>query len=269
MNRPTDHGLETLRFGSGHTVRRIEDPTLVSGRGQYTDDLAREGLAHLVFVRSPHARARIVSIDAEPARAVAGVLAVYTGADLVAAGVKPMAAPPPVFKRPDGSAAATAPRRALAHEEVRYVGEAVAAVVARTRAAAIEAADALWVDYDALPAVVDVRAATAPGTPAVCTAAPDNIAAEARHGDAAACEAAFASAAHVVRLDIDNQRLAPASIEPRVVMAEPELGTGRLLLTLSSQMPTAVRDGVASLLPGLSKEQVRVKVGDVGGGFGM
>jgi carbon-monoxide dehydrogenase large subunit len=269
VNRPTDHGLETLRFGSGHTVRRIEDPTLVSGRGQYTDDLAREGLAHLVFVRSPHARARIVSIDAEPARAVAGVLAVYTGADLVAAGVKPMAAPPPVFKRPDGSAAATAPRRALAHEEVRYVGEAVAAVVARTRAAAIEAADALWVDYDALPAVVDVRAATAPGTPAVCTAAPDNIAAEARHGDAAACEAAFASAAHVVRLDIDNQRLAPASIEPRVVMAEPELGTGRLLLTLSSQMPTAVRDGVASLLPGLSKEQVRVKVGDVGGGFGM
>ena len=269
MNRPTDHGLETLRFGSGHTVRRIEDPTLVSGRGQYTDDLAREGLAHLVFVRSPHARARIVSIDAEPARAVAGVLAVYTGADLVAAGVKPMAAPPPVFKRPDGSAAATAPRRALAHEEVRYVGEAVAAVVARTRAAAIEAADALWVDYDALPAVVDVRAATAPGTPAVCTAAPDNIAAEARHGDAAACEAAFASAAHVVRLDIDNQRLAPASIEPRVVMAEPEPGTGRLLLTLSSQMPTAVRDGVASLLPGLSKEQVRVKVGDVGGGFGM
>jgi carbon-monoxide dehydrogenase large subunit len=269
VNRPTDHGLETLRFGSGHTVRRIEDPTLVSGRGQYTDDLAREGLAHLVFVRSPHARARIVSIDAEPARAVAGVLAVYTGADLVAAGVKPMAAPPPVFKRPDGSAAATAPRRALAHEEVRYVGEAVAAVVARTRAAAIEAADALWVDYDALPAVVDVRAATAPGTPAVCTAAPDNIAAEARHGDAAACEAAFASAAHVVRLDIDNQRLAPASIEPRVVMAEPEPGTGRLLLTLSSQMPTAVRDGVASLLPGLSKEQVRVKVGDVGGGFGM
>jgi carbon-monoxide dehydrogenase large subunit len=269
VNRPTDHGLETLRFGSGHTVRRVEDPTLVSGRGQYTDDLSREGLAHLVFVRSPHARARIVSIDAEPARAVAGVLAVYTGADLVAAGVKPMAAPPPVFTRPDGSPAATAPRRALAHEEVRYVGEAVAAVVARTRAAAIEAADALWVDYDALPAVVDVRAATAPGTPAVCTAAPDNIAAEARHGDAAACEAAFASAAHVVRLDIDNQRLAPASIEPRVVMAEPEPGTGRLLLTLSSQMPTAVRDGVASLLPGLSKEQVRVKVGDVGGGFGM
>ena len=269
MNRPTDHGLETLRFGSGHTVRRIEDPTLVSGRGQYTDDLAREGLTHLVFVRSPHARARILSIDVEPARAVPGVLAVYTGADLVAAGVKPMAAPPPAFKRPDGSPAATAPRRALAHEEVRYVGEAVAAVVARTRAAAIEAADALWIDYDALPAVVDARAATSDGAPAVCEAAPDNIAAAARHGDAAACEAAFARAAHVVRLDLDNQRLAPASIEPRVVMAEPEPGTGRLLVTLSSQMPTAVRDGIASLLPGLSKEQVRVKVGDVGGGFGM
>ena len=269
MNRPIDHGLETMRFGSGHTVRRIEDPTLVSGHGQYTDDIAREGLAHLVFLRSPHARARILSIDVEPARAVPGVLAVYTGADLVAAGVRPMAAPPPVFKRPDGSPGATAPRLALAHDEVRYVGEAVAAVIARTRAAAVEAAEALWVDYDALPAVVDARAATTAGAPAVCPAAPDNIAAEARHGDAAACDAAFAGAAHVVRLDIDNQRLAPASLEPRVVMAEPEPGTGRLLVTLSSQMPTAVRDGIASLLPGLSKDQVRVKVGDVGGGFGM
>ncbi len=270
MNAPhTPAGLDALRFGSGHTVRRIEDPTLVAGQGRYTDDLQREGLAHLVFVRSPHAHARLLSVDTTEAQALPGVLAVYTGAELAAAGVKPMPAPPPNFKRPDGSPATSAPRRALAHEVVRFVGEAVVAVVALTREAAVEASEAVLIDYDVLPAVTDVHAATAAGAPAVCEQAPDNVAAEMRHGDAAACAAAFAAAAHTVKLDLLNQRLAPASIEPRVVMAEPEAGTGRLLVTLSSQMPTAVRDGIANHLPGLTKEEVRVQVGDVGGGFGM
>ena len=270
MNAPhSPAGLDALRFGSGHTVRRIEDPTLVTGQGRYTDDLRREGLAHLVFVRSPHAHARLLSVDATEARALPGVLAVYTGAELAAAGVKPMPAPPPNFKRPDGSPATSAPRRALAHEVVRFVGEAVVAVVALTREAAVEASEAVLIDYDVLPAVTDVHAATAAGAPVVCEQAPDNVAAEMRHGDAAACAAAFAAAAHTVKLDLLNQRLAPASIEPRVVMAEPEADTGRLLVTLSSQMPTAVRDGIANHLPGLTKEQVRVQVGDVGGGFGM
>ena len=273
MNAPhSPAGLDALRFGSGHTVRRIEDPTLVTGQGRYTDDLRREGLAHLVFVRSPHAHARLLSVDATEARALPGVLAVYTGAELAAAGVKPMPAPPPNFKRPDGSPATSAPRRALAHEVVRFVGEAVAAVVALTHEAAVEASEAVLIDYDVLPAVTDVHAATAAtaaGAPVVCEQAPDNVAAEMRHGDAAACAAAFAAAAHTVKLDLLNQRLAPASIEPRVVMAEPEADTGRLLVTLSSQMPTAVRDGIANHLPGLTKEQVRVQVGDVGGGFGM
>ncbi|MFY8085373.1 MAG: xanthine dehydrogenase family protein molybdopterin-binding subunit, partial [Rubrivivax sp.] len=266
---PATAGLEALRFGSGHTVRRIEDPTLVAGQGRYTDDLQREGLTHLVFVRSPHAHARILAVDTTEALALPGVLAVYTGAELAAAGVKPMPAPPPNFKRPDGTPAASAPRRALAHEVVRFVGEAVAAVVATTREAAVEAGEAVFIDYEVLPAVTDVHAATSEGAPQLCTQAPDNVAAEMRHGDAAACAAAFATAAHTVRLELLNQRLAPASIEPRVVMAEPEAATGRLLVTLSSQMPTAVRDGIANHLPGLTKEQVRVQVGDVGGGFGM
>lgn len=270
MNAPhTPAGLDALRFGSGHTVRRIEDPTLVAGQGRYTDDLQSEGLVHLVFIRSPHAHARILSVDTTEARALPGVLAVYTGAELAAAGVKPMPAPPPNFKRPDGSPATSAPRRALAHEVVRFVGEAVVAVVALTREAAVEASEAVLIDYEVLPAVTDVHAATAAAAPVVCEQAPDNVAAEMRHGDAAACAAAFAAAAHTVKLDLLNQRLAPASIEPRVVMAEPEAGTGRLLVTLSSQMPTAVRDGIANLLPGLTKEEVRVQVGDVGGGFGM
>ena len=184
MNAPlTPTGLDALRFGSGHTVRRIEDPTLVAGQGRYTDDLQREGLTHLVFVRSPHAHARILSVDATEARTLPGVLAVYTGAELAAAGVKPMPAPPPNFKRPDGSPATSAPRRALAHEMVRFVGEAVVAVVALTREAAVEASEAVLIDYDVLPAVTDVHAATAAGAPVVCEQAPDNVAAEMRHGE--------------------------------------------------------------------------------------
>ena len=259
--------VEAGRYGSGKAVRRIEDPALVRGAGQFTDDLARAGQAHLVFLRSPHAHARILGVDTAAARAVPGVLAVWSGADLAAAGVKPIGPAVP-FPRPDGAPGASAPRHALALDRVRYVGEAVAAVVAETREAAMNGAEAVQVDYEDLPSVTDPLQAIRPGAPVLCDAAPDNIAAEMRHGDAAAADAAFQAAAHVVALDLVNQRLAPASMEPRVVLAEPEAGSGRLVITLSSQMPTAVRDGVAASL-GLPKEQVRVLVGDVGGGFGM
>ncbi len=162
--------MEAGRFGSGHTVRRIEDPALVAGQGRFTDDLLRPNLAHVVFLRSPYAHARIVSIDTSAAREMPGVIAVITGADLVQAGVKPMAAEIP-FPRPDGKPAATAPRRALAHETVRYVGEAVAAVIAESRALATNAAEAVMVEYDELPAVVDAIRATAPGAPVLWPAA--------------------------------------------------------------------------------------------------
>jgi carbon-monoxide dehydrogenase large subunit len=264
MNAPVDVG----RYGSGHAVRRIEDPALVTGQGRFADDLAPAGQAHLVFLRSPHAHARIVSIDTTAARATPGVLAVWTGADLVAAGVRPMPLDHP-FRRPDGSPGATPPRHVLAHERVRHVGEAVVAVVAETRLAALDGADAVAVDYEDLGAVVDVAGATAPGAPALCPEAPDNIAAEMRHGDAAATARAFAAAAHVVAVDIVNQRLAPSPIEPRVVQARVDTTTGRLEVRLSSQMPTAVRDGIVAALPGLTSADVRVLVGDVGGGFGM
>jgi aerobic carbon-monoxide dehydrogenase large subunit len=264
MNAPLDVG----RFGSGKTVRRIEDPTLVAGKGQFTDDLHRAGQTHLIFLRSPHAHARIVSVDVSGALALPGVLAAYSGADLQRAGVKPIPVAIP-FPRPDGKPAATAPRHPLAVDRVRFVGEAVAAVVAESRDAALAGIDALRVEYEELPAVVDARAATRPGAPVLFDAAPDNIAAEMRHGDAAATDAAFARAAHRVRLQLVNQRVAPSAIEPRVVLAEIDAAGGRLHVTLSSQMPSAVRDGLVATLPGLTKDQVRVLVGDVGGGFGM
>jgi carbon-monoxide dehydrogenase large subunit len=257
--------IEAGRYGSGHAVRRIEDPALVAGRGQYADDVSLPGQSYLAFLRSPYAHARINSIDVSTAEGMPGVLAVFTGEQLVKAGVKAM--PGPGFARADGSPGATAPRRALAHEVVRFVGEAVVAVVAESPEAARAAADAVWVDYEELPAVVDTLAATRPGAPVLCPQAPDNIAAEMRHGDAQAAQAAFARAAHTVSLDIVNQRLAPSPMEPRSVLAA--FDDGRLTMRLSSQMPTAVRGGLCDAIPGLTPQNVRVLVGDVGGGFGM
>ena len=256
------------RFGSGQRVRRIEDPALIQGQGQFTDDVSLPGQLHLVFVRSAHAHAKILSIDTDAARAMPGVVAVYTGADLVAAGVKPLAGPV-AFRRPDGTPAASPPRRALAHERVRFVGETVAAVVAESLSAARAAAQAVWVDCDELPAVVDAFEAMRPGAPLLCDEAPDNVAAAMRHGDAAAVAAAFANAAHTVSLDLDNQRLAPCPIEPRCVLAWIGDEDRRLNVRLSSQMPSGVRNSLVELLPGLLAQDVRVQVGDVGGGFGM
>ena len=263
-------GLDTTRFGSGAAVRRVEDPALVRGQGRYTDDVTMPGQAYLAFVRSDRAHARILGIDTAAAAAMPGVLAVYTGADLVAAGVKPIPGAPN-FKRPDGVPFATPPKRALAHEVVRFVGEAVVAIVADSRDAARGAVNAVMVDYEDLPAVSDVLRATAPGAPALCPQAPDNVCAEMRHGDAAKAAAAFAAAAHTVALDLLNQRVAPVTMEPRSVLAylDHESGEARLTLRMSSQMPSGVRNALADLIPGRTQANVRVVVGDVGGGFGM
>jgi carbon-monoxide dehydrogenase large subunit len=255
------------RFGSGQAVRRIEDEGLLKGQGQFTDDIAPEGQLRLAFVRSPHPHARIVSVDTATARGMPGVVAVVTGAELTAAGVKPLPGAP-AFKRPGGERGATPPRRILADERVRFVGEPVAAVVAETLQQARDAAEAVWVEYEALPAVTEVEQATAPGAPALCEAAPDNIAAEMAHGDEAAASQAFAQAAHVVRLDIVNQRLVALSLEPRSVLAW-VAEDGRLTLRMSTQMPSGVRNSLCDDLFGWPKDQVRVTVGDVGGGFGM
>jgi aerobic carbon-monoxide dehydrogenase large subunit len=253
------------RFGSGRAVRRIEDAALLRGQGCFTDDVNPPGQLFAAFVRSTVAHGRIAGIDSEAARAMAGVVAVWTGADLAAAGVQPIALAP-AFKRPDGRPMTAAPRRALAHEVVHAVGTPVALVVAETRAAARAAADAVVVEVDERPAVVDALAALEPGAPVVWDEAPDNVCAEACYGDASAAAAAFDAAPHRVRLRIVNQRLAPSPMEPRSVLAW--MADGRLQMRLSSQMPTAVRGGLAASL-GMKPEDIHVVVGDVGGGFGM
>lgn len=263
----TDTLDNPARFGSGRAVKRIEDEGLLKGIGQYTDDVVPAGLLRAVFVRSPYPHARIVAIDKANAESLPGVHRVVTGAELVQAGVLPIPTNP-AFKRGDGSPVATAPRRALAHERVRYVGEAVALVVAETLQQARDAAEAVWVEYEELPHVVDLEAATSPGAPVLCDAAPDNVAAEVRIGDAGQAAAAFAQAAHVVQLTIVNQRVAAVSIEPRSVLAW-VAEDGRLTLRMSSQMPSGVRNSLANDVLGLGRDKVRVTVGDVGGGFGM
>lgn len=255
------------RFGSGHAVRRVEDDALLKGEGKYTDDFAPQALSRVCFVRSPYPHARILSVDTSSAKGMPGVLAALSGEDLVAAGIKAMAHGIG-FPRPDGRGAASPLRHLLAHERVRYVGEAVAVVVAETLQQARDAAEAVVVDYEDLPHVVAIDDALASGAPTLCADAPDNICAAMKHGDAVATAAAFASAAHVVELNITNQRVAALTIEPRTVLAYPDAGTGRLTMRMSTQMPTGVRNGVANLL-GLAPDEMRVIVDDVGGGFGM
>ena len=228
------------RFGSGREVKRIEDEGLLRGLGRYADDVAPQGLLHLKFLRSPHAHARIVGIAAEAAKAAPGVVAVMTGAELAAAGVLPIPIPP-MFQRPDGSPGATPLRTALAVEFVRFVGEAVALVVAETADQAKDAAELIEVDYEPLPAVADPVSATAEGAPVVFAAAPDNIAARMSYGDRAICDAAFAGAAHVVSIDIVNQRLVAAPMETRACMAEPTDNRMTVRMSTQGRPPRVIR----------------------------
>jgi aerobic carbon-monoxide dehydrogenase large subunit len=257
-----------MRFGAGQPVKRLEDQRLLTGKGQFLDDKPEDGALWLHVLRSPHAHAKIVSVDTRPAAGMADVVAVYTGADLVAddVGTLPTLM---VFQRPDGSPMNVPPRRLLAHEVVRFAGEAVAAVVAKSRVAAQEATEAIAVEYEVLPAAVDPVAATQEGAPVVWEGAPDNVAAAMSYGDAAAVEAAFAKAAHVVSLEVVSQRLVPSAMEPRSSIAEVEKKSGRLLLHVQSQTPGSTRDLLADAVLKRPKESVRVLVGDIGGGFGQ
>jgi len=256
------------RFGSGKSVRRVEDEKLLLGAGCFADDASLPDQSYLCFLRSPHPHAKIAAIDTAAAKAMPGVLAIVTGDDLVRARIKPLPLSAD-FKRSDGSPTASAPRYALAVGTVRFVGEAVAAVVAQSTAQARDAMEAIDVRYEALPCVVDVSAAVAPSAPLVWPAAAGHIASEARHGNAVETTAAFAQAAQGVSLELANQRLAPCPIEPRAILASYDAATDRITLRVSNQTPTGLRDALCAEVLGIPLDKVRVQVGDVGGGFGM
>jgi len=254
------------REGIGAAILRREDPRFLAGRGRYVDDLAVPGALHCALVRSPHAHARLGAVDPRRAADAPGVVAVFTGADMAADGVGPMRSLWAI-RSADGRPMAEPPRWALARERVRHVGEAVAVVIAETPAAAADAADLVAVDYEPLPAVVASRQALAEGAPRLHEAAPGNVAFRWARGDAAAVRQAFTRAAHVTRLDLVNQRLAGAAIEPRAVIAVPDPDGAGLTLYAATQVPHHVRRLVAEEL-GLPEGRLRVVAPDVGGGFG-
>jgi carbon-monoxide dehydrogenase large subunit len=254
-----------LRFGAARSQKRLEDDRLLVGRGLYSDDRLFPNQAWLVVLRSPQAHAKIQSIDLQACRAAPGVLAAWSMTDLRGKGVKHIPFPP-LFKRADGSPMAAPARTLLAEDKVYYVGQPVAAIVAETREQAQDAADLALVEYEELPCVVDPRAAVASGAPVLFARAPGNVAAEIAYGDAGAAAKAFASAAHVVELDLHNQRLNAMALEPRCCIGAVE--NGRLALYTQNQTPTSARDLLGAVFGG-KPQDYRVVNGDIGGGFGM
>jgi carbon-monoxide dehydrogenase large subunit len=251
----------------GDPVRRKEDLRFLTGNGHYTDDLNRPGQLYAVFLRSPHAHAELRGVDTRKAKAAPGVVAIYTGADLAAAGIGGLPCGWGV-KNKDGSPMAEPPHPVLATGRVRHVGDPVAVVIAETKAEAEEAADLVEVDYKELPAVSSAEAALKKGAPLLFDAAPGNLCYDWHIGDEAPVTAAFAKAAHVTKIDMINNRLIPNAMEPRAYIGEYDRGTGDYTLYTTSQNPHAIRLLMAAFVLHLPESKLRVVAPDVGGGFG-
>ncbi|HLB96378.1 MAG TPA: molybdopterin cofactor-binding domain-containing protein, partial [Acetobacteraceae bacterium] len=260
--------------GIGAPVRRREDLRLLTGGGRYSDDLNLPGQAYAVMLRSPHAHALIGAIDPGAARAVPGVLAVLTGQDMLADGLHPIPHavwsnhPAEIFlPNSDGSKAYNPPHFCMATDAARQVGEIVAVVVATSIAAAKDAAELIVVDYQPLPAVTHALTAAAPGAPLARAGAPSNICIDAQVGDAAATEAAFAAAAHIVRLDTWVHRVAGVPMEPRAAIGVYDRDTGKYTLHAGAGGAVRPRNDLAAVL-GVTETEVRMVMHDVGGNFG-
>ena len=266
MNVHNDpHSLALMKFGIGQPVTRTEDPVLVRGAGCYTDDLKLAGEAYAVMVRSRFAHGIIKRIDTTAARAMPGVLGAYTGADLAEYGTLKCIVP---FKNRDGTPMRMPPRPALPTDKVRFVGDPVAFVVAETPLQAKDAAEAVEIDIDPLPAVTTPKAAAAPDAPLLHEEAPGNIALDYHYGDADAVAAAFAKAAHITRVKLINSRVVVNAMEPRAALATYDGASGRYTLHVPTQGVFGMRGNIAEILK-VEPKQVRILTGHVGGSFGM
>ena len=251
--------------GIGAAVRRKEDLRFITGKGQYTDDISRPGETRAVFLRSPHAHAKIKRVDTKAAAAMPGVIAVLTGADLAQDKIGNLICGWMIHSK-DGSPMKMAPHPAIAANKVCCVGDQVAVVIAETLAEGKDAAEKIKVDYEVLPAVVD--AAKAQSAPAIHESAPKNTIYQWHLGDAKAVDAAIKSAKHVTRLDIVNNRLVPNAMEPRVAIAEYDSGTDNLTLWNTTQNPHVARLVISAFVGMAPEHKLRVIAPDVGGGFG-
>jgi carbon-monoxide dehydrogenase large subunit len=251
------------QFGISQPLLRLEDPALLCGEGGFLDDLSFPNMAHAYLLRSPHAHAEITAVDTAAAKAMPGVLGIYTGVDVAALGDIPTLAFPPLV--PDTEYHHHG-QPVLARDRVRYTGESVAFVVAETREQARDAAEAIQVDYNLLPVIIDAKATTEPGAPQLWPDAPANRAFEFQLGDEAATDAGFAGATRVVRLDVINNRVLLNAVETRGSLGRFE--DGRLILHATTQMPHRYKEQLADKVFKVPRDAVRVLVGDVGGGFG-
>src|SRR6202140_3352081 len=269
MSEALQVGGYGMKFGVGQPVRRHEDLRLITGQGRYTDDVVLPRMTQAFVLRAPVAHAHIKRIDASAARRMPGVLFVATGEDVRADGLGDVPCTVPLMSR-DGKPRYDTPRPVLALGKVRHVGQPVALVVAETLAAARDAAEAIEVEYETLPAVTDAKDATGSGAAQLFDHIPGNIVFDWDNdtGDAKATDAAFAKAARVVALDHVNNRVVVNSMEPRNAMAEYDPGSGRSTLYTATQGAHFVRDPLAELVLKMPKDKLRLITPNVGGGFG-
>ncbi|WP_375411032.1 xanthine dehydrogenase family protein molybdopterin-binding subunit [uncultured Bradyrhizobium sp.] len=263
-----ENAIALQKFGVGQPVLRKEDDTLVRGKGKYTDDFNLPGQAYAWIVRSSHAHGVIKNIDTSAAKTMPGVLGVWTGADLASAGYGPYTCGLPLKNR-DGTPLLQTNRTALMSDKVRYVGDPVAFVVAVTPAQARDAAEAVVLDIEPLPAVTSAVEAAKPGAPQLYDHIPNNVALDYHYGDAAKVEAAFAGAAHVTKLDITNTRVAVVAMEPRAALASYDKASGRYTIQVPTQGVAGNRTNLAKNLLKVPNDKVRLLTANVGGSFGM
>jgi carbon-monoxide dehydrogenase large subunit len=253
--------------GIGASVRRKEDQRFITGKGHYTDDINRPGQTYAYFLRSPHAHAKIKSIDTKAAAAAPGVVAVLTGVELATDKIGNLICGWMIHSK-DGSPMKMSAHPALANGKANHVGDAVAVVIAETLSQARDASEKIKVDYEVLPAVADLAMAQKQDAPQIHDVAPNNTIYQWHLGDPKAVEVAFKSAKHVTKLDIVNNRLAPNAMEPRVAIAEYDAGTDHLTLWNTSQNPHVARLVIAAFVGMAPEHKLRVIAPDVGGGFG-
>jgi carbon-monoxide dehydrogenase large subunit len=255
------------QYGVGQPIRRKEDQRFLTGAGKYIDDVSMPGMTHLFILRSPYAHAHIDSVDTQAAAAAPGVLAVLTGADWVADGLGGIPTRT-AAKNSDDSPVPTPERQGLVATHARFVGDAVAAVIAESAQAARDAAELIDVDYRPLAAVVSAEQALAPGAPLVWEDVPGNLCVRFEVGDAGAVDDAIASAAHVVSMFVDNQRVTAAPIETRGAIAHYDQARDRFVLAFASQNVHANRNQLAEQVLHIPTDRLRALAYDVGGGFG-
>jgi carbon-monoxide dehydrogenase large subunit len=263
-----ENAIALQKNGVGQPVRRKEDDTLVRGKGKYTDDFQLPGQAYAWIVRSSHAHGVLRGIDTSAAKAMPGVIGVWTGTDLVAAGYGPFTCALPLKSR-DGTPLHQTNRTALMTDKVRYVGDPVAFVVAETLVQARDAAEAVEVDIDPLPSVTDPEEAAQPGAPQLYDHIPNNVALDYHFGDTEKVEQAFKNAAHVTKLDILNTRVAVVAMEPRAALASYDKASERFTIQVPTQGVAANRVGLAKNILKVPNDKVHLLTANVGGSFGM